>query len=112
MSTRLNHIKDWLTIAREAKWSVKRMAEIGRTSVRALELHFRETTGKTPKGWLIEQRMRLAQKFLRDGFLVKETADKLDYKHAQHFSRDFKKHWGFRPTQEGDQMDAKAASNW
>ena len=99
MNTKLNRVENRLELAKEVSWSVRNLAKCCSVSVRVLELHFRRQTGKTPKEWLIEQRQKQAMKLLSKGFSVKETAICLGFKHPQHFSRQFKNHWGFRPTQ-------------
>jgi transcriptional regulator GlxA family with amidase domain len=101
MSSRLKHVKDeeWLKLAACAGGSVGKLAKLCNVSVRGLELHFLKKMGRTPKHWLTEQRLKKAMELLADGALVKETAAKLGYKHATHFSRKFKKHWGHCPKQ-------------
>ncbi|MGO8766645.1 MAG: helix-turn-helix domain-containing protein, partial [Limisphaerales bacterium] len=48
--------------------------------------------------WLLEQRQREAGKLLRkNNKSIKEVAAHLGYKHAHHFSREFKKYWGICP---------------
>jgi AraC-like DNA-binding protein len=66
--------------------------------MRTLERHFLQELGKTPKSWLSEQRQHQALGLLRNGSSVKETAAILGFKHATHFSRDFKMCWGHVPT--------------
>lgn len=99
MKTKLNHVHNWLELARKANWSVKEVAKLCKVSVRALELHFHKTKNETPKAWMAKQRQQLAMELLGNGDLVKETAAKLGYKHANHFSREFKKLHGCYPTQ-------------
>lgn len=67
-------------------------------SGRTLCRHFLEHHGKTTSAWLVEQRLRRAGKLLRSGAPVKEVASRLGYRHANTFSREFKKFWGQSPT--------------
>ncbi len=97
MNSRLNHVQDWLSLAKQANWSVTRFAKQCGVSVRTLERYFEETFRETPKAWLREQRQQLAIELLRDGNSVKETAAELGYNHATHFSREFKKFWSCSP---------------
>lgn len=97
MSARLDHIQNWAELAKEAKWSVNKMAGVCRISVRALELRFRRGMAKSPKEWVTEQRMEQAKPYLEEGFSAKETAERVGYKSTAHFSREFKKYWGFCP---------------
>jgi AraC-like DNA-binding protein len=101
MNTLLNQSQDWLELARRSNWSASSMAALCGVSVRTLERYFLKTMGMTPKKWLEEQRQNQAVQLLRDGSPVKETAARVGFKHAQHFSREFKKHWGSCPTAKG-----------
>ncbi|MGD0207344.1 MAG: helix-turn-helix transcriptional regulator [Verrucomicrobiota bacterium] len=98
MNTRLNYVEDWLLLARKANWSVTKLADLCNVSVRTMERHFLKTTGKTPKVWLAEQRLKRARELLSEGSSVKETAFQLGYKYPHHFSRGFKGYWGYCPT--------------
>lgn len=98
MNTKLNRIQDWITFARQAGWSVSKLAKICGVSVRTLERHCLETRGQKPKVWLTEQRQTQALELLCDGSSVKETAAALGYPHANHFSRDFQAFWGQCPS--------------
>ena len=99
MNTKLNYIHDWLPLAKQAGWSVQGMADHCGVSVRALERHFINKMGQTPIIWLNEHRQGQALELLRYGSSIKETSSELGYKHGTHLTRDFKKHWGYCPTQ-------------
>jgi AraC family chitin signaling transcriptional activator len=98
MNTKLNHIEDWLPIARQAGWSVTKMAKLCGVSVGTLRRHFLKHVGKTTRDWLTEQQQRLAIELLRDGSSIKETAGCLGYEDPTNFSRRFKQHWGVCPS--------------
>jgi AraC-like DNA-binding protein len=98
MNTKLKHIDIRPELAQQAKWSASMLAKICGVSVRTLERHFHKQMGKTPKKWLTQKRQSQADELLRDGKTVKETATIIGYKCAQHFSRGFKKYWGYCPT--------------
>jgi AraC-like DNA-binding protein len=98
VNTKLDHIKNWLELAREANWSAKALAKRCNVSVRTLERYFLRKKGKAPKAWLAEVRQQLAVELLQDGTSVKETAGCLKYKHPSHLTNEFKKHWGHCPT--------------
>ena len=110
MNSKLNHIHDWLKVARRAGWSVKGMAAHCGVSVRSLQRHFVKTMGQTPLAWLNEHRQKHAVKLLQDGSTIKETASELGYNHGTHLTRDFKKHWGCCPTQFNPNSKTEPAS--
>ena len=98
MNTKLNHVQNWLKLAKRSKWSVSNMARACGISKRTLERHFRKEMNMPPKVWMAQERQRQALVFLRDGYSVKETATQLGFRHAHHFSCKFKEYWGACPT--------------
>lgn len=64
-----------------------------------LKRHFKEVFGTTVYGFLQDAKMDMAKKKLQEGHNVSETAFIMGYKHAGHFTRAFKKHFGFSPNQ-------------
>ncbi|MGA9780194.1 MAG: helix-turn-helix transcriptional regulator [Verrucomicrobiia bacterium] len=98
MKTKLGNVQDWQTLARQANWSAVKLAKQCNVCVRTLERHFLKTTGKTPKVWLNEQRQYQAQKSIQSGFSVKESAFQLGHEPPTQFSREFRKFWGYCPT--------------
>jgi AraC-like DNA-binding protein len=101
MNTKLNHVQDWLKMAKQANWSVSKLAKLANISTRTLERHFVKFLGKTPKAWLAEQRQKQAIELLCDGTSVKEAASRLGYQHASTFTRVFKKLSGQCPKRFG-----------
>jgi AraC-like DNA-binding protein len=99
MINKLDNFENWQKIAKDVGWTVENLAKECGVSIRTLEMHFQQTFGTTPKAWLTEQRQKQAICLLQDGLRVKEVAAQLDYKYTPHFSRDFKKHWGYCPKQ-------------
>jgi transcriptional regulator GlxA family with amidase domain len=98
MNTKLNQNPNWLELAKQAKWCVKKLAVLCNVSTRTMERHFVKTMGKSPKLWMEDQRQRQAIELLRNGASVKETSGHLGYRHAGNFSRDFKERWGHSPS--------------
>jgi transcriptional regulator GlxA family with amidase domain len=98
MITKLNHIQNWLELAKQAKWSASALAKKCDVSVSTLHRHFLKQMGKPPKAWLAEQRQRNAHELLCDGSSIKETAFRLGYKQSTNFTRNYKKHWGVCPS--------------
>ena len=97
--SRLDSIQNWPELAHQSGWCAAALAKQCKVSIRTLERYFRGKMSQPPKIWLVEQRQRQAVELLNQRLSIKETAIQLGYKHATHFSREFKKHWGFCPTQ-------------
>ncbi len=104
MNTRLNHIEDWESLARNSKYSVALLAELCEVSPRTLERFFKKKMGKPPKMWLQESRLKQAKVLLTSGSSVKEVAADLGFRHGNHLSNQFKKITGFCPTELGLQI--------
>jgi transcriptional regulator GlxA family with amidase domain len=104
MSSRLHRIQNWPELATQSNGSGVTLAKKCNVSVRTLERYFLEKMGVSPHLWLLEQRKGRATKSLGDGNSVKETAAILGYKHATHFSRDFKKHSGHSPSKQAGSL--------
>jgi AraC-like DNA-binding protein len=98
MNHRLHQIQNWPQLAQQANWCATTLAEQQGVCLKTLQRFFKEEMGKSPKKWLLDQRNRQATKLLKDGFRVKETADKLCCKHPSHLTNSFKKHYGHCPT--------------
>jgi AraC-like DNA-binding protein len=98
MNTKLDHVEDWNELAKQANWSVSKLARICEVSPRTLERRFRRTIGDSPKAWLNKSRQHQAIELLRNGFSIKETSAQLGYMSPNHFSRVFKHYWGCSPT--------------
>jgi transcriptional regulator GlxA family with amidase domain len=98
MNRRLHHIQNWPERAQAAKWSAATLAENCGVSLRTLERFFLKNMGKSPKQWLSDQRQQRANELIQDGSSVKETAALLNYKHPSHLTNEYKKQWGYCPT--------------
>lgn len=58
----------------------------------------RQLTGENAARTIRRYVMQRGQSFLANGHTVSETADLLGYEHPQHFTRQFKNHFGVTPT--------------
>jgi AraC-like DNA-binding protein len=101
MNLKLDQIKNWPELAREAKWSASALAVKCGVSGETVRQHFRKKFGKSPKPWLAAQRQHEAIEILRNATSIKETAECLGYKQPSNFSRQFKGIFGFCPSQQG-----------
>jgi len=97
-SSALQRIQNWPQLAHEAGYSVNALARNCGVSVRTLERFFLLAFGDAPRCWLGRLRMEKAVELLRDGSTVKETSACLGYEDPSHFSREFKNHYGFAPS--------------
>ena len=98
MGSRLDQIKDWEALAKEAWYCAIKLARIRRVSERQLRRYFQERMHMTPHKWLHELRMRRAFELVRDKTPIKEVAGELGYKDPAHFTHDFKNYYGTPPS--------------
>lgn len=71
--------------------------EVG-TNETYLKKYFKQVFNNTVFGYLQAAKMQQAKELLMQGKPVAIVADKAGYKHAAHFARAFKKHFGYPPT--------------
>ena len=108
MRSKLDRISDWERRARECGYSPSKVAAAVGVTLRLLEIFFQERFGLGPHEWILRVRMQDAAAMLVAGGSVKSVADKVGYKQASHFSREFKRcfavppaHYNFRALREG-----------
>ena len=98
MSSRLQYVHDWETLAAEAGFRPSELADLCQISLRTLERHFQKHYSCTVSKWLRELRLKHAYAGLLEGKAVKEVAYDTGYKQMSHFSRDFKSYYGIPPS--------------
>jgi AraC-like DNA-binding protein len=103
-------VRDWPQLAHQAGYSVSALAEACGVSVRTLERFFLAALGDTPRRWLKRLRMQRAIELLRDGSNISEAAFCLGYEDPSHFSREFKKCYGFPPNKNANPPAKTAAT--
>ena len=92
---RINLAAEYLRNHLNEQEPVKRLCEYLHISEASLKRLFREHTGKSPRTFALEWRMRWAHEQLNaPGASVKSIAYSLGYRHANDFSRAFKRHHG------------------
>jgi transcriptional regulator GlxA family with amidase domain len=97
MSSRLDSVTDWTTLARECSYQTPQMARRLGISVRSLQRYFLNAYRSSPQAWVETLRLRDAILLVRTGESIKVIADKLGFKQASHFSRKFKATFGVSP---------------
>jgi AraC-like DNA-binding protein len=96
---RMHQVKDIVLSNLQKPCSLIDLAHQVGTNDTYLKRHFKEVFGTTVYGFLQETKMDMAKKMLLEGHNVSETAFLMGYKHAGHFTRAFKKYFGFSPNQ-------------
>jgi AraC-like DNA-binding protein len=101
MSRRLLVIteEEWLKSAHDAKYCVNTLAKLYGVSVSTLSRQTRAVFGPGAHVWLRGVRMAQAKHWLAEGMKVVWTARELGYSSEATFSREFKKHCGYPPSE-------------
>lgn len=87
-------------LAADCAYRPGRVAAHFGVSQRQLHRWFRAHLGRSPRDWLREERMRCALHLLRESYSVKEVAYRLGFLQESQFCRDFRIHFGHRPSVE------------
>lgn len=96
---RLQRITDWKALVTQSCYSGAALARLCGVSTRHLQRHIRLVNNRTLGNWLNMLRLEHGYQRLLHGCPVKETAFSLGYKQVSHFSRSFKKHFHFCPSE-------------
>ncbi len=97
ISTTLQHIQNCYSKPLE----VGLLAEMANMSPSTYHHHFKSVTGLTPIQYLKKIRLHHAQRLMiRDGLGSSEAAYKVGYNSPSQFSREFKRFFGYPPSQE------------
>jgi AraC-like DNA-binding protein len=87
--------------------NVARMAEETGMSISAFHHNFKAVTGSSPLQYLKSVRLHKARMLiLHDGLGAALAADRVGYESASQFSREFKRFFGNRPTEESKRIRA------
>src|SRR6266567_183060 len=97
MNSKLDAVRNWPELAKQAAFRIQRMARECDVTVRQLERYFRCRFRMTARDWITRQRLKVAVKLLLAGSSVKEAAAQLSYAEPSHFSRAFKRIYGKSP---------------
>ena len=98
MSSRLEFVQQWESLAVKAGYRPSDLAALCQISLRTLERHFQKNYGVTVSKWMRDLRLSKSYETLKQGKSVKEAAYDHGYKQVSHFSREFKNHFGISPS--------------
>ena len=90
MNRDLREIRDWVGLARTAKYKAKTLAQLCHCSLRLLELHFECCWCKPPESWLREVRLWESVRLMMDGQAPKAAAGNTGFKDLSHFYHRFR----------------------
>lgn len=94
-STLLRLLRD---LAPHCRYSGRELARLLGVSIRHLQRLFAARVQRCPQQLLKEERLRSAQQLLLTASSVKEVAYGLGFRQASQFSRDYRHHFGVRPS--------------
>lgn len=94
---RMYHARDIILSNINSPCSLIDLAHQVGTNEAYLKSHFKQVFGTTVFGYLQVVKMAEAKELLLQGKTVSEVAYFTGYKHTAHFTRAFKKHFGFAP---------------
>ena len=96
---RLHETINWVLENLDKPLNVTEMAEQACLSRRSFDRQFRSTVGKSPKEWLIHQRINLAQDFLETtNYSVEEIASSTGFQTGMNLRHHFTRLLGLSPT--------------
>jgi AraC-type DNA-binding domain-containing proteins len=80
--------------------NLRNLSERHGTNPKSFSYFFKKYTGVFPIDYLIQHRMKRAQELLVEGnYTIKQVAESVGYEDALYFSRLYKKHYGYAPSQ-------------
>ncbi len=96
---KMHFIREFISQHTDEHFTLQELARKVGTNVFTLKQGFKQAFGTTVFGYWNCLRMAYARRLLLDGRLpIKVVAEKVGYKHPQHFSTAFKKHFGVSPS--------------
>lgn len=98
MESRLDRVTDWDEQARQSSYCARRLAALLQVSERQLRRFFSERHACSPHDFLNRLRLQVAHDSLAAGASVKCASSLVGFKQVSHFSRAFKKQFGFCPS--------------
>lgn len=83
----------------ERNWTVDALAGLCGYHPNHFAKMFKREMGKTPKTFLVEERIKAAKQLLLSGFRLEHIAERLGYNSVHYFSKNFKEATGLSPKQ-------------
>lgn len=83
----------------EREWTVEQLAALCGYHPAHFTKLFKEESGRTPKHYMITEKMKRAKQLLLGGETLEVIADKLNYANLHYFSHQFKKETGITPSE-------------
>lgn len=100
-SSKLGKIEPALALMRdnpEQEWTVEYLASLCGYHPTHFTKIFKEETGRTPKQYMISEKIKRAKQLLLGGETLDVIVDKLNYNNVHYFSHQFKKETGLTPS--------------
>ena len=91
--------EQWELRAAQARYNPTKLARVCGISPRQLQRVFLTQFCQSPKEWLDEQRIKVAQQMLLRGESINTVAHELGYKQTSHFCRQFRQFKKIKPSQ-------------
>jgi len=82
----------------QEKITTEQLAEAIGKSASFVAHHFAVEFGSTPRQYILKRRMEEAKTMLENGQKVQDTAERLGFYDAFHFSKTFKSYWNKPPS--------------
>ncbi len=80
---------------------VEDLARLAGRSLSAFKRDFHQVYGQAPQRWFLSRKLMLAQSLLKQGeYNVTETANRCGFGNLSHFSKAYRKYWGYSPEDE------------
>jgi AraC-like DNA-binding protein len=95
---RMHQVRDIIMSNLDSPCSLIDLAHQVGTNETYLKKHFKLVFNNTVFGYMQNEKLAIAREELLQGKPVQQVADRAGYKHAAHFARAFKKHFGYPPT--------------
>src|SRR5688572_19627233 len=86
-------------LATSCDYDGKKLARMFNISQRQLQRMFSAELARSPQSWLNEQRLLAARDMLKTAHSIKEVAYTLGFRRTSQFSRDFRRMFGFTPSE-------------